>query len=94
MYGVYVDSVVMQVLGISILVCSDFLVMFFLVELDEYEGGELQIEGLFGIQVVKFEVGDMVFYLLSSLYQVMFVIEGVCIVFFFWIQSMVQNDSV
>lgn len=92
-YGAHVDSAVMQVPGTSISVRSDLSATLFLAEPDEYEGGELQIEGPFGIQAVKLEAGDMVLYPSSSLHQVTPVTEGARIASFFWIQSMVQNDS-
>lgn len=92
-YGAHVDSAVMQVPGTSISVRSDLSATLFLAEPEEYEGGELQIEGPFGIQAVKLEAGDMVLYPSSSLHQVTPVTEGARIASFFWIQSMVQNDS-
>lgn len=92
-YGAHVDSAVMQVPGTNIAVRSDLSATLFLAEPDEYEGGELQIEGAFGIQAVKLEAGDMVLYPSSSLHQVTPVTEGARVASFFWIQSMVQNDS-
>ncbi len=92
-YGAHVDSAVMQVPGTNVSVRSDLSATLFLAEPDEYEGGELQIEGPFGIQAVKLAAGDMVLYPSSSLHQVTPVTEGARIASFFWIQSLVQNDS-
>lgn len=92
-YGAHVDSAVMQVPGTNVSVRSDLSATLFLAEPDEYEGGELQIEGPFGIQAVKLAAGDMVLYPSSSLHQVTPVSEGARIASFFWIQSLVQNDS-
>jgi PKHD-type hydroxylase len=92
-YGAHVDSAVMQVPGTSISVRSDLSATLFLAEPDEYEGGELQVEGPFGIQAVKLAAGDMVLYPSSSLHQVTPVTSGARVASFMWIQSMVQNDS-
>ena len=92
-YGLHVDSAVMQVPGTSISVRSDLSATLFLAEPDEYDGGELEIEGPFGIQAVKLEAGDMVLYPSSSLHQVTPVTRGARIASFFWIQSMVQEEG-
>lgn len=92
-YGPHVDSAVMQVPGMSVSVRSDLSATLFLAEPDEYDGGELQIEGPFGIQAVKLEAGDMVLYPSSSLHQVTPVTAGARVASFFWIQSMVHDDS-
>lgn len=92
-YGAHVDSAVMQVPGSHLSVRTDLSATLFLAEPEEYAGGELQIEGPFGIQAVKLAAGDMVLYPSSSLHQVTPVTDGARIAAFFWIQSMVQNDS-
>lgn len=92
-YGAHVDSAVMAVPGTGISVRSDLSATLFLAEPDEYEGGELQVEGPFGIQSAKLAAGDMVLYPSSSLHCVTPVTEGARVASFFWIQSMVQNDS-
>jgi PKHD-type hydroxylase len=92
-YGAHVDSAVMAIPGTHVSVRSDLSATLFLAEPDEYEGGELQVEGPFGIQSAKLAAGDMVLYPSSSLHCVTPVTEGARIASFFWIQSMVQNDS-
>lgn len=92
-YGAHVDSAVMQVPGTHVSVRSDLSATLFLAEPEEYDGGELQVEGPFGIQAVKLAAGDMVLYPSSSLHQVTPVTRGARIASFMWIQSMVQNDS-
>ena len=59
---------------------------------DEYDGGELEIEGPFGAQVVKLDAGDMVLYPSSSLHRVTPVTRGARIASFFWIQSHVADE--
>lgn len=91
-YGAHVDSALMQVPGTSVTVRSDLSATLFLSEPEEYEGGELQIEGPFGVQAVKLEAGDMVLYPSSSLHQVTAVTKGARVASFFWIQSLIQDE--
>lgn len=92
-YGAHVDSALMQVPGSNITVRSDLSATLFLSEPDEYEGGELEIEGPFGIQAVKLAAGDMVLYPSSSLHRVTPVTRGARIAAFFWIQSLVADEG-
>ena len=92
-YGAHVDSAVMQVPGTQVSVRSDLSATLFLAEPDEYDGGELEIEGPFGIQAVKLAAGDMVLYPSSSLHQVTPVTRGARVASFFWIESMVRDDG-
>ena len=92
-YGAHVDSAVMQVPGSGVTVRSDLSATLFLSAPDEYDGGELEIEGPFGIQAVKLEAGDMILYPASSLHRVTPVTRGARIAAIFWIESLVQNDN-
>lgn len=92
-YGAHVDSALMQVPGTNITVRSDLSATLFLSEPDEYDGGELEIEGPFGVQAVKLEAGDMVLYPSSSLHRVTPVTGGARIASFFWIQSLVADEG-
>lgn len=92
-YGAHVDSALMQVPGSNITVRSDLSATLFLSEPDEYDGGELEIEGPFGVQAVKLAAGDMVLYPSSSLHRVTPVTRGARIASFFWIQSLVADEG-
>jgi PKHD-type hydroxylase len=92
-YGTHVDSALMQVPGTSLTVRSDISATLFLSEPGEYDGGELEIEGPFGIQTVKLEAGDLALYPSSSLHRVTPVTRGARIAAFFWIQSHVQDEG-
>ncbi|MDI3488932.1 MAG: PKHD-type hydroxylase [Thauera sp.] len=92
-YGAHVDSALMTVPGTDITVRTDVSATLFLAEPDEYEGGELEIEGPFGVQTVKLEAGDMVLYPSTSLHRVTPVTRGARIASFFWIQSLVQDEG-
>jgi PKHD-type hydroxylase len=72
---------------------TDLSATLFLADPDDYDGGELVIEGRFGAQEVKLPAGHMVLYPASSLHQVRPVTRGERIASFFWIQSMVADDA-
>lgn len=92
-YGVHVDSALMYIPGTSVSLRSDLAATLFLAEPDEYEGGELEIETGFGAQAVKLGAGDMVLYPASSLHRVAPVVKGARVAAFFWIESMVGDDT-
>ncbi|MFM1880909.1 MAG: hypothetical protein RLZZ344_1143 [Pseudomonadota bacterium] len=92
-YGPHVDSALMDIPGTNMTVRSDLSATLFLSPPDTYEGGELQIEGPFGIQEVKLAAGDMVLYPSSSLHCVAPVTRGTRYASFFWIQSLVADEG-
>jgi len=92
-YGVHVDSAVMQLPGMRDSLRTDLSATLFLSEPEEYNGGELVIEGKFGAQSVKLNAGDLVLYPSSSLHQVLPVTAGARVSSFFWIQSLVRDDA-
>ena len=92
-YGAHVDSALMFLPGSSQQMRTDLSATLFLAEPDEYDGGELEIEGPFGVQCVKLEAGDMVLYPSSSLHRVTPVTRGARIASFFWIESMVGDEG-
>lgn len=60
---------------------------------EDYEGGELVIEGQFGASEVKLQAGDMVLYPSTSLHRVREVTRGTRISCFFWLQSLVRDHG-
>jgi PKHD-type hydroxylase len=92
-FDVHVDNAVRIQRGSEFRVRSDLSATLFLADPDSYEGGELLIEGQFGAQAVKLPAGDMVLYPSSSLHRVTPVTGGARVASFFWIQSMVRDDS-
>ena len=92
-YGAHVDSALMFLPGSSQQMRTDLSATLFLAEPEEYEGGELEVEGPFGVQAVKLAAGDMVLYPGTSVHRVEPVTRGHRLASFFWIQSMVREDA-
>jgi len=72
---------------------TDVSATLFLTNPDEYDGGELQIEDTYGQHSVKLGAGDMVVYPATSLHQVSPITRGVRTSCFFWVQSLIRDDS-
>ncbi|HEX7874867.1 MAG TPA: Fe2+-dependent dioxygenase [Sphingobium sp.] len=92
-YGAHIDSALMRPVGASSMLRTDLSATLFLSDPDEYDGGELDIEGGFGAQSVKLAAGDLVLYLASSLHRVAPVTRGERLASFFWIESLVADDA-
>lgn len=92
-YGVHVDSAIMQLPDRPDSMRTDLSATVFLSQPEDYDGGELVIEGKFGAQAVKLNAGDMVLYPSTSLHQVLPVTQGQRVCSFFWIQSMVRGEG-
>lgn len=60
---------------------------------DEYDGGELVVEDTYGSKAVKLAAGHMILYPSTSLHRVTPVTRGTRLCSFFWLQSMVRQDS-
>jgi PKHD-type hydroxylase len=72
---------------------TDISATLFLTDPAEYDGGELQIEDTYGNQSVKLAAGDMVIYPASSLHQVTPITRGTRLACFFWVQSLIRDDT-
>lgn len=92
-YGAHVDSAIMAIPGSKLMLRSDLSATLFLSEPEDYEGGELEIEDVYGVQSVKLPDGDLVLYPSSSLHQVTPVTAGERLASFFWVQSLVADDG-
>ena len=92
-YGTHIDSALLHIPGTAHSLRSDLSATLFLSEPDEYDGGELEIETGFGAQRVKLSAGSMVLYPSSSLHRVTPVTRGARVAAFFWVESMVADDS-
>jgi PKHD-type hydroxylase len=72
---------------------TDVSATLFLTNPDEYDGGELQVEDTYGRHSIKLGAGDMVVYPATSLHQVSPITRGVRTSCFFWVQSLIRDDS-
>jgi PKHD-type hydroxylase len=92
-FGLHVDNAMRIQPGTGLRVRSDLSMTVFLEEPDAYDGGELTIETVFGVQQVKLPAGHAVLYPSSSLHRVEPVTRGRRVASFFWVQSMIRDDS-
>lgn len=92
-YGAHVDAALMRAPGAAEMLRTDLSATLFLSDPDDYDGGELEIEGTFGSQSVKLPAGDLVLYLASTLHRVAPVTRGERLASFFWVESLVADDG-
>ena len=92
-FGAHVDNAIRQVAGTGHRIRTDLSATLFLSGPDDYDGGELVIEDIYGTHNVKLPAGHMVLYPSSSLHLVLPVTRGARVCSFFWIQSMVRDDG-
>src|SRR5579883_3297825 len=92
-FGTHVDNAIRQVSTTGDRIRTDLSATLFLADPSEYEGGELNIEDTYGMQSVKLPAGHMILYPATSLHHVRPVTRGARICSFFWIQSMIREDS-
>ena len=92
-FDTHVDNAVRIQRGSEFRMRSDLSMTVFLEDPAAYDGGELLIEGQFGVQSVKLPAGHAILYPSSSLHRVAPVTRGRRVASFFWIQSMVRDDS-
>lgn len=92
-FGTHVDNAIRIQRGSDFRIRADISVTLFLADPEEYDGGELVIEDLFGEQRVKLPAGHAVVYPSSSLHHVTPVTRGTRVASFFWLQSMVRDDN-
>lgn len=90
-FGLHVDNAIRFHGGSGARIRTDLSATLFLTEPDEYEGGELEIEGSFGTLSYKLPAGHMLLYPSTSLHRVTPVTRGERISCFFWLQSLVAD---
>jgi PKHD-type hydroxylase len=90
-FGIHVDNAVRGDRLTGLRIRTDLSVTLFLSEPEEYDGGELIIEDLYGSHEIKLPAGHLVLYPASSLHMVTPVTRGMRVASFFWLQSMVRD---
>ncbi len=92
-YGFHVDGAVMALSADAGQLRSDISCTLFLSEPGDYDGGELIVSDTYGEHEVKLPAGDLIVYPSSSLHRVQPVARGVRLAAFFWVQSLIRDDS-
>lgn len=92
-FGFHVDNAIRGIKGVRERVRTDLSATLFLADPASYDGGELVIRDTFGEQRVKLPAGNLVLYPGSSLHRVEAVTRGERLASFFWIESLVREDS-
>jgi PKHD-type hydroxylase len=92
-FGTHVDNAIRSVTGTAHRIRTDLSATLFFTHPEEYDGGELIVEDTYGTHTVKLPAGHMILYPATSLHHVRPVTRGVRICSFFWIQSMIRDDS-
>ncbi len=90
-FGTHVDNAVRGDHLTGMRIRTDLSVTLFLSEPDEYDGGELVVEDLYGSHEVKLPAGDLVLYPATSLHMVTPITRGTRVGSFFWLQSMIRD---
>lgn len=92
-FGTHVDNAIRQVRGTSHRIRTDLSATLFFAGPEEYDGGELCIEDTYGMQKVKLAPGSMILYPATSLHHVTPVTRGTRVCSFFWLQSLIRDDT-
>jgi PKHD-type hydroxylase len=89
----HVDNAIRHLPGGKGRIRTDLSATLFLNAPEEYDGGELMIDDTYGAHKVKLPRGDMILYPATSLHRVAPVTRGTRFAAFFWVQSMVRDDT-
>ncbi|HEY0308643.1 MAG TPA: Fe2+-dependent dioxygenase [Acidobacteriaceae bacterium] len=92
-FGTHVDNSIRTHTATGGRIRTDLSCTLFFSEPDEYDGGELVVEDTYGSKGVKLAAGDMILYPSTSLHHVTPVTRGARVSSFFWLQSMIRQDS-
>lgn len=92
-FGAHVDNAVRGISGGGLRIRTDVSSTLFISGPDDYDGGELVVEDLYGSHAVKLPAGDLIVYPATSLHHVTPITRGSRIASFFWTQSMVRDDG-
>lgn len=93
-YGAHVDNAVMNIPGSGgMRLRTDLSMTVFFSEPEEYDGGELRVLDTYGHKSVKLPAGHAILYTATSLHEVTPVTRGTRTSSFFWIQSLIRDDT-
>jgi PKHD-type hydroxylase len=92
-FGSHIDNAIRKIPGAGMRLRTDLSATLFLSPPESYDGGELVIEGGVQTRVVKLPAGDMVLYPATSRHHVRAVTRGTRLASFFWVQSLVKEET-
>lgn len=92
-FGFHIDNAIRGIKGVRERVRTDLSATLFLTDPETYDGGELVIRDTFGERSVKLPAGHLVLYPGTSVHKVNPVTCGERVAAFFWIESLVREDS-
>lgn len=92
-FGFHIDNAVRKFPSQPERLRTDLSMTLFLTDPDTYDGGELVVKDTYGNKSVKLPAGSAVLYPGTSLHMVTPVTRGMRLASFFWIQSLVREDS-
>ncbi|HCN62222.1 MAG TPA: Fe2+-dependent dioxygenase [Pseudomonas sp.] len=92
-FGFHIDNAIRGIKGVRERVRTDLSATLFLTDPQTYDGGELVIRDTFGERSVKLPAGHLVLYPGTSVHKVNPVTCGERVAAFFWIESLVREDS-
>ncbi len=92
-FGTHIDNAYRPLPGGRGRIRTDLSATLFLSDPDSYDGGELMIEDGYDAQRIKLPAGNMILYPATTLHSVAPVTRGARVASFFWVQSLVAEDS-
>lgn len=92
-FGFHIDNAIRGIKGVRERVRTDLSATLFLTDPETYDGGELVIRDTFSERSVKLPAGHLVLYPGTSVHKVNPVTRGERVAAFFWIESLVREDS-
>jgi PKHD-type hydroxylase len=92
-FGSHVDGAIRRIPGTPQKMRTDLSATLFLVPPESYEGGELVIETSADHPGFKLDAGDLLVYPTTSTHHVKPVTRGLRVASFFWVQSLVRDES-
>ena len=92
-FGTHVDGSVRMIPGSPHKLRTDLSATLFLVEPQNYDGGELVVESDFGSQSAKFAAGELIVYSSTLRHRVNAITRGERLASVFWIQSLIREDA-
>ncbi|MDT2022137.1 Fe2+-dependent dioxygenase [Methylocella sp. CPCC 101449] len=91
-YGDHIDASIFGVPQSGVRIRGDLSATLFISEPEDYDGGELLIQGEMEKHRVKLPAGQMILYPANTIHQVTSVTRGARFASFFWLQSLVKED--